>query len=241
MPRKITQKRKLKGGSPRKKTAKTPSPKITVRPKSPKRTARPKSLLNLGKAKQTIFKEANQKVRDAYEGDLSQECLNILEIQRQEILDFLNSLEVELKRLEVNKKIEVKELERIINASETYARESTKREKEWKPAELALRLSEYIGKKINYGSIMEVVRKFLREQGEPLGLGTYYNLQRKAETTYENKPHEEGSNEEKNKFGRPKKLVEAGVYTHTPLTTSSRNPRRKLDLSGSTPYENESV
>ena len=250
MARKITQKRKFKGGSS--------GPKRTVRPSSPKgktrapsrkrtaRTARTARTISQVVAPETIFKEAKQRVNNAYEGDLSQECLNILEIQRQTTLDFLKDLEDKLKQLEVNKRIEVRDLKNIIEVNKTFVKESTKREKEWIPAELALKISKYIGKKINYTPVMDVIRKFLIEQGEPLQRGLYKNSQVMAEKTYDaNVFNNDQVNDQVNALGRPLFLSRMGVYVNqkeTPLvkTNPLRSPRRKLVLSR-TPYENANV
>lgn len=238
MARKITQKRKFKGGSsnPKGKT-RSSSPKGKKRAPSRKRTTSPIS--QVVAAPKTIFKKANQKVDGTYEGELSQECLNILGIQKQEILDFLKDLEDKLTQLKVNKRIEVRELQKIIEVNESFVKESTKRKKEWIPAEIALKISEYIGEKINYGPVMKVIRKFLREQGEPLRRGLYKNTQERAKETYDaNFPN----NDQVNSIGRPLFLSQMRAYANqTPLVkTNARNPRRKLDLS-STPYENANV
>ena len=233
MPRKVTQKRKFKGGSS--------NPKKATRATSRKRTASPISLVLA--APQTIFKKANQKVEGTYEDELSQECLNILEIQRQTTLDFLKDLEDKLQQLEVNKIIEVRDLKNIIVVNKTFVKESTKRKKESKPAELALKISEYIGEKINYGPVMKVIRKFLREQGEPLQRGLYRNSQAKAVNPYESKPPvaNDLNTDGVNAMGRPLFLSQMGAYANqTPIKPNARNPRRKLDLS-STPYENANV
>ena len=255
MPRKITQKRKFKGGaSSSKRQTQGSSPKGPGRATSRKRTARTartaSPISQVVTAPGKMFKKANQKVENAYEGDLSQECLNILDIQRQEILHFLKDLEDKLKELDVNKRIEVRELQRIIEVNETFVKEATKRKKEWKPAEIALKLSEYIGEKINYDPIIEVIRKFLREQGEPLRRGLYKNSQEMAEKKlYESKPPEANvgntapgmvNRNARNELGRPEWLVKEGVYAKTPLTKKSGQPRRELVLS-STSYENENV
>ena len=97
----------------------------------------------------------------------------------------------------------------------------------------------------NIDLFIKSIRKFLREQGEPIRRGSYRNSQKMAEKIYESKPPKANvfNSGNVNSLGRPEFISKMGSYLKTPSvkTSASRNPRRKLDLSGSTPYENESV
>ena len=76
-----------------------------------------------------------------------------------------------------------------------------------------------IGKKINYGPAMEVIRKSLRELGEPLQRGLYRNSQERAEQTYDVNVF---NNDEVNSEGRPLFLSRMGAYLNPTLILHRR-------------------